>query len=103
MQLFQTSPVKPLAPKVDVREYILPHDWKKECRPRKDSNRWDFYLISPTGKRLRSNVELNTFLAKNPEVRCDRDVTDFKRPKDLPNTIENKKAPEKIENVRPIL
>ena len=67
---------------------------------RKDGRTWDVSLISPTGKRLRSNVELNTFLAKNPEVRCDREVTDCKRPRDLPNSIENKKAPEKTENVR---
>ena len=86
MQKIQNPQTEVLAAKVDFREYDLPHDWKKQCRLRKDG-RWDVSLINPAGKRLRSTVELNTFLAENPEVKCDREVTDCKRPKDLTNSI----------------
>merc|ERR1712083_88067 len=41
---------------------------------------WDFFVFSPDGQRFRSNVELNKYLENNPEVKCDRNVTNTNSP-----------------------
>ena len=62
--------------------------WKKIGHRRQNgktaNGRWDFYLHTPTGKKLRSNVEVTKFLAENPDVKCDLSVTNTTRPTDLP-------------------
>jgi len=70
----------------DKREYSLPYGWKKIGHRRQqgaDDNRWDFYLISPCGKKFRSNPEVKKYLDQNPDVECDLDVTNTSRPSDL--------------------
>merc|ERR1711971_233674 len=65
----------------DNIEYALPYGWKKIGHRRSgDQDRWDFCLITPCGKRLRSNPEIDRYLEKNPDVECDREVTNTSRP-----------------------
>ena len=37
--------------------------------------RTDIYLISPDGKRIRSEIELEKYLKENPNIKCDLEVT----------------------------
>ena len=67
----------------DFQEYMLPYGWKK-VGYRRTSNRWDFYIITPDGKKLRSSVKVKEYLEKNPNVLCDIKVTNTNRPKNLP-------------------
>ena len=73
----------------DFREISLPYGWKKVGQKRRRSSRssngenWDFHLISPSGKRFRSSVEVKNYLDKNPEIKCDRTVTNIIPPLDL--------------------
>ena len=65
----------------DNLEYSLPYGWKKIGHRRTgDQDRWDFYIITPDGKKLRSNPEIDRYLEKNPDVDCDREVTNTSRP-----------------------
>ena len=59
--------------KKDTCEYSLPHGWKKIGKKRRSLSRldktsnsrrgdWDFFIISPSGKRFRSTVEVNKYL-----------------------------------------
>ena len=69
--------VKKTLPKIEAesKEY-LPHDWIKEVYRRKKGGKYDTYIIHiPSGKRFRSNVEIDKFLSKNPDIACDRDLT----------------------------
>ena len=69
--------VKKTLPKIEAefKEY-LPHDWIKEVHRRKKGGKYDTYIIHiPSGKRFRSNVEIDKFLSKNPDIACDRDLT----------------------------
>ena len=62
----------------NFRQRLLPYNWKKEsiCRESgKLKGRWDNYLCTPNGERLRSDVEFVNFLRKNADVKCDREVT----------------------------
>lgn len=62
----------------NFRQRLLPYNWKKESIRResgKFKGRWDNYLCTPNGERLRSEVEFVNFLRKNPDVQCDREVT----------------------------
>ena len=66
------------------REYSLPFDWKKIGKRRKtatdsinSSKNWDFYLISPDGKKFRSNVEVSKYLQNHPEINYEPSVTKF--------------------------
>ena len=87
--------------KKDTREYSLPHGWKKVGQKRRSLSRfkagnstrgdWDFFIISPSGKRFRSTVEVNKYLDKNPHVKCDRNVTNTHRPVDLQSSTNNGK------------
>ena len=70
----------------DFSEYLLPHGWKKIGRKRKilgDKRKWDFTVLSPDGKRFRSNFALNQYLKINPEVKCDLNVTNICYPENL--------------------
>ena len=57
------------------KEYLLPYDWKKVALKRRNSDRWDFHVLSPQGKKLRSNIEIKKYLEVNPDIKCDRSVT----------------------------
>ena len=74
-------------------EYQLPYGWKKVGSRRSDSDRWDFYVYGPNGKKFRSNVEIQKYLDMNPEVKCDRDVTNTSRIKNSQNSP-TKRTPE---------
>ena len=70
----------------DFSEYLLPHGWKKVGRKRKkidDKRKWDFTVLSPDGKRFKSNFALNQYLKVNPEVKCDLNVTNISYPENL--------------------
>merc|ERR1712223_2245405 len=65
----------------DNLEYSLSYGWKKIGHRRTgDQDSWDFYIITPDGKKLRSNPEIDRYLEKNPDVDCDREVTNTSRP-----------------------
>ena len=67
-------------------EYLLPHGWKKIGRKRKkidDKRKWDFTVLSPDGKRFKSNFALNQYLKINPDVKCDLNVTNTSYPENL--------------------
>ena len=67
----------------DTREYSLPYGWKKiGHRGKLDRSRWDFYVISPSGKRFRSNPEITRYLDENPKIKCDLGVTNTSKPKE---------------------
>ena len=64
----------------DYREYILPHGWRKVGKKRPIPSKtggeiWDFSVFSPDGKKFRSSTEIAKFLDSNPEIKCDREVT----------------------------
>lgn len=64
----------------DYREYLLPHGWRKVGKRRPNLSKtgektWDFYVFNPEGKRFRSTTDVTKFLDSNPEVKCDREVT----------------------------
>ena len=72
------------------REYSLPFDWKKIGKRRKtatdsinSSKNWDFYLISPDGKKFRSNVEVSKYLQNHPKMNYEPSVTKVSTPSDL--------------------
>ena len=70
----------------DYSEYLLPHGWKKVGRKRKnldDKRKWDFTVLSPDGKRFKSNFALNQYLKRNPKVKCDLNVTNTSYPENL--------------------
>ena len=73
--------------KEDSREYSLPYNWKKLARRRQQTSQenktWDIYIITPCGKKLRSNPEIEKYLSENPDVQIDRDVTNTSKPSDL--------------------
>ena len=71
---------------VGEREYFdLPYGWKKESvtiknQPsKKGKDRVDIYLVSPTGKKLQKPKHLESFLKENPNIKCDLEVTSFKK------------------------
>ena len=68
----------------DIMEYSLPYGWKKVCHKRKSSDKWDVSLIHPDGKKFRSTIAVERYLDENPDVKCDRSVTNTTLPNDLP-------------------
>lgn len=69
-----------------MKEYKLPFGWIKLATQRctgATKGHWDVYLISPKGKRLRSNVELRRYLKCNPGMKYDANLTVIKRPQDI--------------------
>ena len=69
--------------KDDYREYSLPFGWQKIGRRRLNQKDWDFYIISPEGKKFRSTIGVNKYLDMNPEIKCDRNVTNTQLLSDL--------------------
>ena len=65
-------------------EYFLSFGWKKTCKRRNNKKTWDISVISPSGRKLRSNPELYNYLEANPEVKCARSITNTSRPCLLP-------------------
>ena len=64
---------------------MLPYGWKKVgYRIISNPGNWDFYIITPDGKKLRSFVKVKEYLEKNPNVLCDINVTNTNCPKNLP-------------------
>ena len=55
-------------------QFLLPYGWKKFGQKRRNSDHWDFYLISSDNKKFRSNPEIKRYLEKNPNVKCDLSV-----------------------------
>ena len=71
----EKSKIGPIKDTENYREILLPYSWKKVCRKRKNCDRWDFHVLSPQGKTLRSNIEIKKYLEVNPDIKCDRNVT----------------------------
>ena len=71
------------------REYCLPFGWKKTGYLRQNGKTWDFFVFSPNGKKFRSTVEVNRYLDQNPDVQCDRSVTNTLKPSDLTSPKSN--------------
>lgn len=81
---------------MDNVEYSLPYGWKKVGIKRKKkhkhtSQNWDFYVWSPCGKKFRSSCEIDEFLADNPKVKCNKEVTNNKRPEDFKTPTKERK------------
>ena len=81
---------------MDNVEYSLPYGWKKVGIKRKKKHKyscqnWDFYVWSPCGKKFRSSCEIDEFLADNPKVKCDKELTNNKRPEDFKTPTKEKK------------
>ena len=71
--------VKKTLPKIEAefKEY-LPHNWVKEVYRQKEEGKYHKFVTHiPTGKRFRNNVQIDKFLSKNPDIKCDRDRTSF--------------------------
>ena len=49
--------------------------FQNTCKRRNNKQTLDISVISPSGKKLHSNPELYNYLEDNPEVKCDRSVT----------------------------
>ncbi|KAM3373670.1 methyl-CpG-binding domain-containing protein 4 [Capsicum galapagoense] len=65
-----------------------PSGFKRELYLRRDYSKMDAYYVTPTGKRLRSLIEVGNFLQNNPEF-SDLSVSDFSfvSPKIMDDTI----------------
>ena len=80
----QDKTTKPLGQKVlrigklekseDYQEFALPFGWRKVGQKRAKSNKWDFLVFNPEGKKFTSNVKVNTYLENNSEITCDQKV-----------------------------
>ena len=70
-----SSSVKTKVETNNFREYLLPFGWRKIGHRRGNSDSWYFEVYNPNGKKFRSNTELTKFLENNPQVKCDRKVT----------------------------
>ena len=70
-------------------EESLPYGWKKYGQRRENSGRWDFYVISPDNKKLRSNVEIEKYLKNSPKIKCDTNVTNTNWPEMIKKPISN--------------
>lgn len=66
-----------------------PQGFHRDVILRKDFSKLDAHYTSPEGKRLRSSVEVATFLEENPEYKKSISVADFSfiTPKVVPETI----------------
>ena len=67
----------------------MPFGWKKTGYLRQNGKTWDFFVFSPNGKKFRSTVEVNRYLDQNPDVQCDRSVTNTLKPSDLTSPKSN--------------
>jgi hypothetical protein len=68
-------PDSPPASEVDLLHFELPYGWRKTGNRRQGTEKWDFFLFSPSGNRLKGRRELVSFLGTNPEVLIDSSVT----------------------------
>ena len=89
----------------DVREYELPFGWIKRGERRNGAHggatvgKWDIYVFSPSGKKFRSNPEIQKFLKENPKIKYDPEVTNTKRPPELGNNSPRDPAP-KVKKIK---
>ena len=77
-ETMESNAKKKQSKNINHKEYVLPFGWKKKCSKRvngKSAGKWDVVLICPFGTILRSNVELNRYLQKNPNIEHDPKVT----------------------------
>merc|ERR1712008_70918 len=65
--------------------YPLPNGWKKNCQKGRNNaaKDWNVYVTSPDGKMFRSCVEIKEYLITNPEVKCDKSLTNIDQPSNL--------------------
>ena len=68
--------------KTAIFDQTFPSGWRKVITQRsqkaeKTANRFDSYVYSPSGKQIRSNVELLKYIMDNPDI-----VSDF-NPKEI--------------------
>ena len=78
--------VVPIIETDEYLEYQLPFGWKKVGKKRKNdclNRKWDFYIYTPLGEQLRSNLEISSYLDRHPDTKCDRKVTNTSRPLDF--------------------
>lgn len=88
--------------KKDFNVYSLPYGWKKVLKIRNKSlshSQYDIYVSSPSGKILRSQNEIETYLIKNPDVKCDREVTHTKLTDYLRSVVSNFSSIEKNDKI----
>jgi hypothetical protein len=82
----ENSKIKLIRASETRREYSLPYGWKKFAHKRSEiqpKERWDFYIFSPYGDKLRSAPEVKIYLGENPELECDLEVTNTSYPLDM--------------------
>jgi hypothetical protein len=60
----------------------LPAGWKRKVVKRSKGSRYDVYIISPAGKRFRSNAQVQDFLTKNTQLGLTMDQFSFSLTKD---------------------
>ena len=64
------------------KRYELPNGWGKRLVQRKvgvSMGKWDVYLITPDGAKLRSNPDLVRYQAENPEMAIDTKYINFEK------------------------
>ena len=82
-ETFEVDKVRLLKRTSHEVQFSLPYGWKKFGQKRKNSDHWDFYLISSDNKKFRSNPEVKRYLEKNPNVKCDLSVKNTQYSSDL--------------------
>ena len=90
----KNSNIGPVKESENYREILLPYSWKKVCSKRKNSDRWDTHVLSPQGKKLRSNIEIRKYLEVNPDIKCDRNVTNTSKKMVQIDSVSDKKSEE---------
>ena len=68
------QPIGKLEKREDYQEFALPFGWRKVGQKRQNSNRWDFLVFNPEGKKFRSTVKVKKYLENNSEIKCDQKV-----------------------------
>ena len=78
-----------LSPEPHGTWYNLPDGWKKLVQPRKtvssngsNSSKYDVYVTTPDGKRLRSNSEILRWILENPECPINPSFVNIHMPSD---------------------
>lgn len=65
---FKKQPIGKLEKREDYQEFALPFGWRKVGQKRAKSNKWDFLVFNPEGKKFRSNVKVNKYLENKSEI-----------------------------------
>ena len=84
----------------NYQEFSLPYGWKKVGYKRKSGaskDQWDFHVLSPLGKKLRSNIAIRKYLEINPDIKCDPNVTTTSK-KMVQNANKNTEENKEIED-----